>query len=63
LPGAREGNRGNKLKKGARWVRRGKAVAWGMGVGEREVSQRLFLLLEGGWIGGRKEGRKETQVG
>jgi hypothetical protein len=35
---APEGNRGHKLERGARWVRKGKAVAWGMSVGEREVS-------------------------
>jgi len=36
-PSAREGNRGSKLKVGSRWVRKGKAVSWGMGYGEREV--------------------------
>lgn len=59
LPGAREGNRGNKLKKGARWVRRGKAVAWGMGVGEREVSQSFsaFVTRVDGWEGREGRGR------
>lgn len=48
-PSATEGNRGNKLKVGSRWVRKGKAVAWGMGYGEREVKRSatsLFWSLE-----------------
>lgn len=35
--GVAGGNWGKKAMKGARWVRRGKAVAWGPGKGEWEV--------------------------
>lgn len=40
-PSAREGNRGSKLKIGSRWIRKGKAVSWGMGYGEREARIRV----------------------
>ncbi|KAI5124438.1 hypothetical protein M0805_008322 [Coniferiporia weirii] len=48
--GVSRGNWGRKTMKGARWVRRGKAVAWGPSKGEWEAEERarkrLRLLTE-----------------
>ena len=41
--GVRGGNWGNKMIRGARWVRRGKIAAWGPGMDEWEVRKTLFV--------------------
>ena len=40
--GVRGGNWGNKMVRGARWVRRGKIAAWGPGMDEWEVREVFF---------------------
>ncbi|THH09879.1 hypothetical protein EW145_g1701 [Phellinidium pouzarii] len=44
--GVARGNWGKKAMKGARWVRRGKAAAWGPNKGEWEVEERARKRLQ-----------------
>lgn len=46
--GVARGNWGNKAMKGSRWVRRGKAVAWGPSKGEWEVRFSFSFFRSGG---------------